>query len=314
MGARSASNFDPARVAELDRLAGAMRPGWEHADGPLAIHAPVPPAPSTNPGGMMAPAAPPAPPSVDDAAATNVLPALTEAKISEIEPEELLPADLVTDPIHPPGTNGVATAVAAPVPVADAPKPASFPPPAPRTVSSAPPAPRAAPVPRAVVSSPSLSDALPAIRPSRKPLWIGLGIAAIVGGGLVYAFRSGGEEATPTPAAPTATASATAAAPKMDIPPVPAATETSARTESAPVKPSATPDTTTTAASNASSTPTVAATPRAAITPPPTHTPVTPPPAPHTTTHAAHSSGGGAPKSTSAPKGGSGGIVRDVPF
>lgn len=272
----------------------AMRPAWEHTSGPLAIKKPAAAA-------AEAQVAPAPPPSVDDTAATEALPAVTEARISELEADELLPSDLVTDPIHPPGPPAQAAPAQATSVPPPAPHPSSVPPPAPRVAPSQPPVRPSVPAPRAAISSPSLSDALPAIRPSRKPLWIGLGVAAVVGVGLVFAFRSGSEETTATPAASaTVSPPAASAATTADIPPVPEATET-ARTESVPAKPT-----------------TVAAEAPPAATEAPTHA------APATPVHTARPSAIAPPKSAPrhphpAAKSGSGskgtgGIVRDVPF
>jgi len=171
-----------------------------------------------------------------------------------------------------------------------------------------PPTPRAQPV----VAAPSASDVQPYPKKSQMGLWIGLGAAAVIllGVGIWAVASSGGEK----PAAPAATATATAK-PTEDklssVPPPPPATATAAAaTTTAAAVPVPPPPPATT---------TVAAAPPAVPTAPVTALPVAPPPPTHVTVGAAApprpaSFGAPAAPPQKTPRKGGPTIVRDVPF
>ena len=281
---------------DLDQLAAAFRPSWEFDEAPFVgagsmspsdmralqsggIHADVraatqpAPAPLTN--GMHAPAKP--------------APLSHEPENSVIIDRRITAADIAPAPQARPQ---VAPAVVAPAVV-----PAAIVAPAMPTadrMAQTRIVQRRAPVPAARESTGSFDAG--ALRGSKKPLWIGIGVGALALAAIgIWATSGGSSEPALAPVPVIVKKSVETAAP--DIPPPPPETA-----QAAPV-PKTVP------ISALAQVPAPAAAPPAAPAPRPVAAPVAPSPAP-----APHPAAAPTPKPAARPKGGSGTIVHDVPF
>jgi hypothetical protein len=281
---------------DFDQLAAAFRPSWEFDDAPFTGPGSLSPSELQvlqAAGGTLA----------DVRAAAPLTNGVHAHEVPRAAPVSAEPEDsVIVQPAAPAiAPTPAPTPFGPPVAVAPAPAP-SFKPASPDRLAQTRIVHRAA---AAIPPSRDSTGSFDAVRPSKKPIWIGLGVVAVAAAAFGVYTATKGPEAPETPVA-TATA-ATTAAPTADIPPPPETTTQAA----APAPPPAT-------------TSTIKTIPVSALAqvpaPVPTNTPVIPvsrlPVAPAAPPPAApRPVAPVAPRPAPRPKAGGGGtIVHDVPF